>query len=202
MPSLPSSYNEIAVRGYEPTIFDDLPAEVRNSMFDPHFAGAHKGSPIPVRLTQDMERAMDILLQHVQQKGGIDWLETRADLMRLGVYVIMALLNGVLPDPPPELGAILTMDRIQAKAKMMSMMGEKLSSAMVIRSKQVADMMRDPDADAEVALLLQDLVNEVDQLRGYWQAKWIREGTKDPTLRLAMEKYNITFTKEETCPQL
>ena len=202
MAALPPSYNEIAVRGYEPTIFDDLPSEVRQSMFDPHFAGSHKGSPIPVRLTQDMERGMDILLQHIQQKGGIDWLETRSDLMRLGVYVIMALLNGVLPDPPPELGAILTMDRIQSKAKMMAMMSEKLMSAITIRSKQVADMMRDPDADGEVKHLLEDLVSEVDQLRGYWQARWMREITKDPTLRLAMEKYGVTFTKEEGCPQL
>ena len=183
---------------HQPTELDRLPSPIRDAIFDPHFSGSHSGSPISIRLTRDMERGLDVLSQRMNNMGGVDWLDTRSDFIRLGCWLVLALFNSCLENPPPELQAILTMDRLESNAKMMSLMREKMRKAIEIRSKQIGDMMRDPDADEEVRLLLTDLVREVNSLAGYWRTLWVKEVENDRMLAVALVKYNITFaTKEE-----
>lgn len=170
-----------------------LPPEVRTTLFDPHYMGAAVGQATSVRFPRQLEETMDKVIGCLQREGGIQWINSRSDLIRAALYVYLALMDAALEDPPPELRALLASERIQAQAKMMLHLEELMVKSITMRSKQVADMLRDPEDEQEVRLVLLDLMNEVSKLGPYWSRRWLKEIKKDRGLVYAYEALGVSL---------
>ena len=191
---LDPDYNPVPL----PSVIDQFPPTIREHLLDTHYTGVSKGSAMNVRIPQQMEREMDLLLAHLDKMGGLEWIKTRSDLIRMAVYLLMKQFTHYLEDPPPELVALVTMEDIESKAVTQNTLEQKLERSITMRSKQLASMMQDPATLGQAEVVLRDLVDEALGLPDpFWRRRYAKALLDDAVLSRAAKRFGLMERLEE-----
>lgn len=176
-----------------PSAVDQFPPAIRTHLLDAHYTGVAKGNAMNIRIPQQMEREMDLLIAALDKLGGLEWVQTRSDLVRLAIYLLMKQFTHYLDDPPPELVALVTMEDIEAKAVTQNMLEQKLERSVSMRSKQLASMMQDPATMGQAEVVMRDFVDEFMSLPdAFWRRRYAKAVLDDGVLGKAARRFGMT----------
>ena len=169
-----------------------FPAPIQEHLLDTHYTGVSKGSAMNVRIPQQMEREMDLLLAHLDKMGGLEWIKTRSDLIRMGMYLLIKQMVHYLEDPPPELIALVTMEDIEAKAVTQNMLEQKLERSVKMRSQQMASMLQDPSTIGQAEVVMRDFVGEFLSIPdAFWRRRYAKAVLDDGVLSKAARRFGM-----------
>lgn len=171
---------------------DKLPEDVRALVFDSHFNVGEKGNAIPIRMTSTMQQAMSVMLQRLEQQGGVPWLQTYSDMVRMGTFFLLALLKGCLESPPDTLSVILATEKSYGMAQTRKVLTEKMFLTLELTGEQVQDLLKDPLAEGEIEKILLELLETINSIKStYWRLRWKRQAIENPQIYKAVVKMGL-----------
>ena len=179
---------------------DRLPRELQDIIFDSHFSIGNKGIGHTIRITSDMERAIDVVLARLNSLGGIPWLATRTDLLRAGGFFFLALLKSCMENPPESLNVLIMSEIINGKANTRKILTERMRNAIELTAQQVFDLQSDSRATEEIKKLINELLNDIESINStYWRNRWKRAVLDNMMLASVVKNLNLVvdFEMEE-----
>ena len=145
-------------------VLDSLPEEIRENVFNPAFVTESKSRVISVRLPDSSDRAMDIVIQQLRNEGGIPWIKTQSDIIRIGIKVILEIFNRILPNPNPELDTLLKTERMHSSALATQILMDTMEKVILSAGLEIQGMLRD-GLHTEAVARINDLARTIDSLK-------------------------------------